>query len=192
MWAIHVTSSLIFAVAQMLVHLEVEGVGQAGSQRATCPAAEFAPMQHIRPQDATLARTLLEGIRRSETLRRVVADIEQRDGMIYVARRLRVRANGRVLSGGTSLDVVQAGGYRVVTVLITPQSLRRTIATLGHELQHVDELLRDPAAVDREAVEALYKRIGYAASAGVYETAGAQHTERQIVRELARCRGLRD
>ena len=50
------------------------------------------------------------------------------------------------------------------------------------------EVLDDSRAVDRASVELLYERIGYRVSANVFETSDAQTAERQVYRELSRCK----
>jgi hypothetical protein len=64
------------------------------------------------------------------------------------------------------------------------------IATIAHELQHVSEVIHDPAVVDSRTMREMFRRIGTISAesaAGItYETADARKVGEQVLRDLWR------
>jgi hypothetical protein len=164
--------------------------GNPGQTR--CTAQSDRHLNHVRPLGPVLERALEDGLDRSPSLRRLVERIESLNGIVYLhaGTGLPRGADLRRLSGATSLDVVLAGDYRILRTRVEPQSGDRTIATIGHELQHVLEVLETPEARDLRSVERLFGRIGYLVRTGIYETSAAQSAGDQVFRELSRCSRL--
>ena len=160
---------------------------QAGT--AMCVATASLSLTHVRAVDPTISAALHEGLQRSPSLAALVARIEASDGIVYLisGRFLRLE-RGMCLRGGMSHAVTAARPFRVIKIMVETGFGDRTIATIGHELRHAVEVLDDSRAVDRASVELLYERIGYRVSANVFETSDAQTAERQVYRELSRCK----
>ena len=61
------------------------------------------------------------------------------------------------------------------------------VALLGHEMQHVVEVVRAPWVVDRQGFAALYRSIGHACDGPGerYDTADAVLAGRRVWQELA-------
>jgi hypothetical protein len=156
---------------------------------ATCTIQTAAHTSHIRPMHATLETSLEHGLARSPSLRRLVERIELLKGIVYIESAAWIHAGADLsrLSGATSLNVVPAGDHRILRVKVEPRSDNRTIATIGHELQHVIEILESPEARDPISVEHLFARIGYVVRPGVYETAAALSAGDRVFRELSTC-----
>ena len=68
-------------------------------------------------------------------------------------------------------------------------SVNALISRLGHELQHVLEVVAAPDVQSQQSLQTLYERIGFAVHVGVgtsrrYETFNAQEAEQRVWREL--------
>jgi hypothetical protein len=112
----------------------------------------------IRPYDGRVAAILVDGLRRSPTLRGLVERIEQGDVIVYLETRHALRKEH--LSGLlTWLSATPT--FRYVRVSLNPELSRNTaIAALGHELQHVLEVVGEPSIVDSTSLEAFYQQHG--------------------------------
>lgn len=70
----------------------------------------------------------------------------------------------------------------------------QTIATLGHELQHALEVVRDGRSADGSDVRQLYRRIGYIAMRArgtvIYETHAAVRAGATILRQVKSAREI--
>jgi hypothetical protein len=112
----------------------------------------------IRPYDGRVAAVLVDGLRRSPTLRSMVDRIEQGDVIVYLETRDSLR-NERLSGVLTWLSGTST--FRYVRVSLNPELPRNTaIAALGHELQHVLEVVNEPSIVDSASLEAFYQRHG--------------------------------
>jgi hypothetical protein len=112
----------------------------------------------IRPSDGRVAAVMVDGLRRSPTLRAMVEQIEQGDVIVYLETRPSLRKDQ--LSGMlTWLTATPA--FRYVRVSLNPELARNSaIAALGHELQHVLEVVSDPSIVSNASMESFYQRHG--------------------------------
>ena len=112
----------------------------------------------IRPYDGRVAAALVDGLRRSPTLRAMVDQIEQGDVIVYLETRDSLRKDHLA---GVLTWLTATPAFRYVRVSINPELPRNTaIATLGHELQHVLEVVSDPSIVSSASMEAFYQRNG--------------------------------
>ena len=112
----------------------------------------------IRPYDGRVAAALVDGLRRSATLRAMVDQIEQGDVIVYLETRDSLRKDHLA---GVLTWLTATPAFRYVRVSINPELPRNTaIATLGHELQHVLEVVSDPSIVSSASLEAFYQRHG--------------------------------
>ncbi len=144
---------------------------------------EPAAGTQIRIEDSRLAGLLPDGLRRSPTLRSVV---EQVQGgrvivMVQTVRWLPHEAAGILTWIGSGPP------NRFVRVSIKAQtSPDALLAQLGHELQHVIEVMSAPWVSDDQSLLALYRQIGrptnFAQSA--WDSADAKWTGDQVLREL--------
>jgi hypothetical protein len=173
------------ALGLMLVAGAVEAAAQPDVTPAGCPAQARVPTQ-LRALDCQLAEAIADGLARSSTFRRVVERVGALNGVVYIQARPYVDSRtNRVLDGALSHAVTTAGPYRVLRVLVRPQHGDVMVALLGHELQHVLEVLGALDASTEQDVDRLFERIGAQAFAGAVETAAATATERTIRLELS-------
>ena len=153
---------------------------------ANC-AATTVPTQ-IRTADCTTASLLIDGLARSTTLRRLVDRIGALNGIVYITSGYVFQPGTRhLLPGALQHRVIVAGSYRLLYVTVAPASGNRAIETLGHELQHVVEVLESGATSDA-AVGSLFERIGMHAGSHVTETEAALTAGRAVAKELVRAR----
>lgn len=138
----------------------------------------------VRSNDPVTAALLKEALRRSETIRALVAEIEASDLLVVVAG-----WNERGLRGWTQLTA--SSGLRVLIVRITMfLIIDERIAVLGHELQHAREISAAPEATSDTALRQLFARIGDRTtwSGDRYETTAAIAVERRVREEVRRVR----
>jgi hypothetical protein len=112
----------------------------------------------IRPYDGRVAAILVDGLRRSPTLRRMVDRIEKGDVIVYLE--IRPSLQKEHLSGLLTW-LAATPTFRYVRVSVNPELPRNAaIASLGHELQHVLEVVGEPSIVDSTSLEAFYQQHG--------------------------------
>jgi hypothetical protein len=129
---------------------------------------------------------MANGMVRSATLRRMVDRVGELNGIVYIEDRCYVNDRaGRVLSGALSHHITVAGAFRVLHLLVAPESGHRQLTTIAHELQHAIEVLEATEVTSDAAVDRLFERIGVNTSAGVIETQAAVDMERAVGRELS-------
>ena len=105
----------------------------------------------IRPYDGRVAAALVDGLRRSPTLRAMVDRIELGDVIVYLETRHSLEKDHLA---GVLTWLTATPAFRYVRVSINPELPRNTaIATLGHELQHVLEVVSDPSIVSSASME---------------------------------------
>jgi hypothetical protein len=138
----------------------------------------------MRPQDDRTTVLLEQGQMRSPTLRALVTRVEASDVFVYIASSHRLNSH----LAGSLQWMTTAGPYRYVRVTIDPTlPADLMIATLGHELQHVSEVIDDPSVVDERTLVGLYKRIGTPSRVALmsgWETVAAQDAGQRVRREL--------
>ena len=138
----------------------------------------------IRPQDDRTTTSIGAGVARSASFRALVERIEASDVFVYVGMSPLLKST----MAGRLTWMTRAGGFRYVRAAIsTGLSPDQIIASLGHELQHVVEVIDDGSVVDEKSLESLYKRIGrrsYASVTAAWETVAAQDAGTRVRREL--------
>jgi hypothetical protein len=135
----------------------------------------------VRTNDVSSAGLLKEAVRRSATIRKLLAELETSDVLVVVAT-----WNERGERGLTQLAVA-ASGVRVLIVRVTMFLIvEEQIAVLGHELQHAYEISAAPEVTSDEALRRLFDRIGDRTSwsGDRFETAAARDIERRVLEEV--------
>ena len=137
----------------------------------------------IRSTDRRLRALLDEGLRRSPTLRALVARLHASDVVVYV------QCDGPSGPDGRLTFLSKAGGSRYVVVRMARFSRTQQIAMMAHELQHAVEIADTPAIVDGTSLVREYKRIGYenpwSQLPGVsFDTRAAVRVGKQVLKEL--------
>lgn len=146
-------------------------------------AAEPGGGPRIRIEDGRLTALLADGVRRSPTLQSVVEQVQGGSVIVYVQT---VRWLPNEAAG--ILTWIGAGPpNRFVRVSIKAQaSGDALLANLGHELQHVIEVIAAPWVSDNRSLLALYRQIGHPTNAArsAWDSADARWTGDQVLREL--------
>jgi hypothetical protein len=128
----------------------------AASPGLSAQAFDHDPRNHIRTTDQRLIRLLREGVRGSETFRRLVDRLRQSDVIVYLD------CGGTGWAGGRLTFVTAAANWRYVHVRVARlPSAAVQIALIGHELQHAVEVADAPGVVDAPSLAREYQRIGF-------------------------------
>jgi hypothetical protein len=129
----------------------------ATSSALSAQAFDNDPRNHIRTTDRRLIRLLRDGVRASETFRRLVDRLRQSDVIVYLEC-----GGARGSSGGRLTFVYAVANWRYVHVRVARlASADVQIALIGHELQHAVEIADAPAVVDPLSLVREYQRIGF-------------------------------
>ena len=141
----------------------------------------------LKPADSEMRRLIVDGHLRSAEFRRLVDQIQRSNAVVIV--QFGDCAKGRFRACVTNVD--GDARQRSVRVKISPRTTEdRLIATIGHELQHVVEILADVNVTGADTALALYRRIGEgqcrAGLSEACETRAALATERHVLQELDR------
>ncbi len=144
----------------------------------------------LRANDGRVAALIVEGIKRSPRIRRLIDRIEQSDLIVYLETQPLLRS--RVAGSFTWLTTTAQ--FRYARISINPEQFgEMAIAVLAHELQHAVEVANEPSVVSPATLEALYRRIGQpvAVHNGGWDTAAARDVGDSVRRELAEATGAR-
>lgn len=144
----------------------------------------------LRSSNELIIALLIAGIRDSPTLNRLVQAIERH-------RWHRLHRRGACRRGSANLraclvnDVVAAGGRRYLRVLVgTTRERADLTGSIGHELQHVLEVLSDRSVTNTASMLAFYQNDG---RSGVrsYETEAAVDAGLAVAREISASEKIR-
>jgi hypothetical protein len=117
---------------------------------------------------------------RSATFRRLVAVIDDSDGIVYIER----GSCGHSARACLSHSIVVAGPQRIIRVIVdTRRDRDELLAALGHELRHAVEVLARPQIRTMSAVMFFYEHEGFAID-GRFETQAALDAERDVLEEV--------
>ena len=167
-------AALLRALAPM--HIAETHVGQL-------PAA----VSRVRASDSRAEDLIVEGCRRSPAFATLVQELQAANWIVFV------QSGSCPVDGIAGCLLHRVGRYNGVKylriVVANGHGLdARTIATLGHELQHALEVVRDGQAADGLDILELYRRTGYIATrtpaTQVYETQAAVRAGATILRQL--------
>jgi hypothetical protein len=157
----------------------------AASSALTAQTFSDDPHNHIRTTDRRLLRLLRDGVRSSDTFRRLVDRLRQSDVVVYLECGLGDRS-----ATGCLTFVSAVGGYRYVHVRVARlASADVQIALIGHELRHAVEIADAPGVVDASSLAREYERIGYLSprlTPGVsFDSDAAVEAGYQVLRDLS-------
>jgi hypothetical protein len=144
----------------------------------------------VRPADARSAAILLDGLRRSSTLRAIVEQIESRNVIVHIEMWAGLAKKG---IAGRLTWVTAAARYRYVRVALSPMlSGNAAISILGHELQHVLEVGDDESIVDNATLSRYYAKHGIAVRGGLdWDSESARDVGHEVLRDLVAARAPR-
>lgn len=138
----------------------------------------------LRAQSGRVVAAIEAGLARSATFRALVEKIEAAPVVVYVSFDPHLK---RGLAGALAF-LGDAPPYRYLRVsLDATLSGAELIATIGHELHHVAEVLDHPEVRSEATLSALYRRIGHVsrmARVDGWETDGALQAAWEVRREI--------
>jgi hypothetical protein len=160
----------------------------AGASAGDKPGDKLSDVTRIRPLNEQAAALLADAQQKSATVRNLVKGLEGGDVVAYVQV---VPAS----EGGPQSTLQFVGASRTVRfVLIQVAECKkpcRRAELLGHELQHVNEVIAASWVVNDNSLQRLLTMTGYpdSTSARGYETAAAGQVERKVRRDIGAIAG---
>jgi hypothetical protein len=140
------------------------------------------PVPRVRSQDPSITKLLEQAMTHSPTFKRLVANVEASNGIVYVQSgpcRRRVVAC-------LPIWMTSSGGNRFVRILVDRERIdsdRQLLGAIGHELKHAIEVLSDRFVTNSVKMYLFYRR--YAPTAGErFETLEAARAGMAVEREL--------
>jgi len=148
------TLRIVLALAVLAIPLGATAAPDSPSEQPFAPEGGA----RLRANDARAAALVIAGIERSPTLRGIADRIEHGDVIVYLGMQPLLR---RDHLAGLLTWMTASKRFRYVRVSINPELPEKTaIAALGHELQHVLEVIANPSIVDSTSLESFYSRHG--------------------------------
>jgi hypothetical protein len=138
-------------------------------------------MPRVRSEDGHLSVVIAQAAERSPTFKRLLDSINTTDGLVYIAAGTCQQSVRACLH--MTLDVAEP--YRLLRVFVNPRGTTscELMALLGHELQHVVEVLSNPNIRSTPALVSFFHQIGPTADRLRFETDKANEVQRAVWRE---------
>jgi hypothetical protein len=149
------------------------------------PVLATPSTSHIRCLDASLTKTISDGVAGSPTFARMVDGLERSNVVVFVGFSAQLLAG----TGGLTTFMTSTGDWRYLRIVIlTRLSEFQRITMLAHELHHALEIGSRPEVHDRRSLETLYEAIGVPllCASECFETASAIEAANDVDRELRR------
>jgi hypothetical protein len=129
-----------------------------------------------------IAGAIARGVAESPSFRRLVQEIEATDGVVYV---LEGRC-GQGFRACLHMSVEITGPYRLLRIVVNPRRAPgcELIGSIGHELQHALEALRNASVRSGFGLSSFFQRIGPEGSARRFETPEAIVAGVAVAREI--------
>jgi hypothetical protein len=139
------------------------------------------PIPRVRATDPTLAALITSGIARSKTFAGLAATVDRTDGLVYIE----AGHCGHSVHACLVLSVTVAGPYRILHIKIDPIGPKTDIiCSIGHELQHAVEVLRERSIRSTSDIFNFFQQEGPTGSER-FETPAAVHAGLDVCRDLA-------
>ena len=155
---------------------------------ATVPAApDRVALPRVRSSSPFIRTLLSRGASESQRFRLLIDQINNTDGIVYVED----GRCGHEVDACLWLSVTPAGGFRFLRIVLKAVDTNdRTttndlIATIGHELQHAVEVLRNPHIDTSSKMLLWYMNESAIHAGGHFETAAAVRAGDQVGKELS-------
>jgi len=137
----------------------------------------------VRSSSAQIIALLVDGVRKSPMLKRLVETLDTTDGIVYFESG-KCRRGADKLNACLVNDVVATGGRRYLRILVDlRESPVDLTGSIGHELQHVLEVLSDRSVTSSASMLAFYQGDGRN-GARSYETPAAIDAGLTVAREI--------
>jgi len=165
------------------------GTGPSGPAHAAAQGTSGTRIPRVRSHSPEVADLIRAASDASATFRRLIAAIDDTDGLVYVDD----GKCGHGVSACLLLTVQVAGPFRILRIKVDARRLDcRLMAQIGHELQHAIELLSDPRVTDGVSAYFLLDRIapgGPISDRDRFETAVAERVGLDVRREACAAKG---
>ena len=147
--------------------------------------AQSVTISRVRTLSSTIRVLIDRASRLSPTFQTLIKTIESTDGIVYLDEgRCKDSVRACLLH-----SVTLAGPNRLLRVKIdTRRSDDEIIAAIGHELQHVVEVLGNPQIRSNAAAVSFFQQQGISEGGTAAETAAALQIETEIDAEIKRAR----
>ena len=126
---------------------------------------------HIRSASRAIKAAIDYGIESSPTFRDLVRTIESSDSTVYL-----MEGNCGKNRRACFTDVTTAGEHRFLWLIISPDRATHDwdlVGSIGHELRHAVEVIKEPSVRSAGEKFGLYERIGIHVPGGGFETMAA-------------------
>jgi len=151
-------------------------------RRALAQEVDAPPISRVRSEDPSITALIERGLTHSPTFHRLVASVETSDGIAYVELgRCPPRVAACLLTWMKS-----SGGNRFMRIVVNRERLGsdwRLLVAIGHELQHVLEVLDDRFVTDGRKMFFFYQQYAPTMQAQ-FETQAAINAGLSIRTEL--------
>jgi hypothetical protein len=142
----------------------------------------MAPHSRVRGATPRIVSVLMDGAARSETFRGLIATIEASDGRVYIAE----GRCGQLVRACFLHTVTIAGATRLLRIVVDPRYANADlIASVGHELHHVVEVLSNRSLRSAGAIRLFYRSM-CRLCLGWQDTEAAKRAGDAVRKELAR------
>jgi hypothetical protein len=120
-------------------------------------AQETQQTSRVRAEDPVIATAITQGIQRSTTFRLLVEAIDGTDGLVYVLE----GKCGLGVRACLHMSVDLSGPNRLLRVFVNPERAPgcELVASIGHELQHVLEVLSNRRIRSTAELTSFFHRI---------------------------------
>jgi hypothetical protein len=177
---VRTTLAVEVAVVLVLVTVPIRAAERQDASRVDGSLTESPP--RVRTDDALLSALIRQATDQSLTFRRLVESIQDMDAIVYVERG---RCGHHVKACLPSWMAI-AGPNRILQVVVEDgQTDIETMASIGHELKHVLEVLAERRVRTGAGIFDLYRRDG-AARGVTSETRAAIDAGDAVYTELRR------
>jgi hypothetical protein len=163
-----------------------KGISAQSAAPGTSPTDEVR-IRRVRSEDPTITALIAQASEWSATFLAFLDMIDRSDGLVYIER-------GRCRHGGAAcmaLTVKLAGPNRMLRIVIDQRRADCDLdlmASIGHELWHAIEVLREPSLRSYAHLYHFFSRAGRhterAGSFGAWETPGAMKAGFTVREEL--------
>jgi len=149
----------------------------------TSTVAQETRTPRVRWENPLIARAIADGLERSTTFRSLSDAIDATDGVVYVLE----GTCGQGVRACLHMSVELSGANRLLRVLVNPRRAPgcELIGSIGHELQHALEALRNPRIRNGFAMSSFFHQIGPEGSRR-FETPEADRIGSAVAREACR------
>jgi len=138
---------------------------------------------HLRIDDCGLAAAVADARGRSSTLNALIERIQSSSALVFVVPPPNFGPQSKLL-GGLYYDPPAAGSYRIVRIFVVRSAGDAAMATFGHELRHVLELVENAGAKSDLEARALDGQDAWHSGPHTIETQAALDAGNAITREL--------